>query len=81
MELNLISECPVTIPQQNRESITRNIGGDEIGEGVMIKVFGGNSSGILADLVAGEIIERIRWVIRLALGTGPQAVTEEKRQP
>ncbi len=32
MQLNLISECTVTISQQNREGITRNIGGDEIGE-------------------------------------------------
>src|SRR5512139_1885900 len=30
-QLNLIPECAVTIPQQNREGITRNIGGDEIG--------------------------------------------------
>jgi hypothetical protein len=47
----------------------------------MIEVLGGNRGWILADLVAGKIIKRIRWVIRLALGTGPQTMTNEKRQP
>jgi hypothetical protein len=47
----------------------------------MIKVFGSNSGRILADLIAGKIIKRIRWVIGLAFGTGPQAVTSEERQP
>ena len=46
----------------------------------MIKVFGDNSSRILADLVTGKIIKRIRRVIGVALGTGPQAMTDENRQ-
>src|SRR6185503_20735745 len=44
MQLNLISECTVTVPKQNRKGITRNIGGDEIGERVMIKISGHHSS-------------------------------------
>jgi len=46
----------------------------------MIEVAGHNSSRILADLVTGKIIKRVRRVIGVALGTGPQAVTDEKRQ-
>jgi hypothetical protein len=46
----------------------------------MIKVFSDNSGGILADLVAGKIIKRVRRVIGLALGTGPQAVVDDKGQ-
>jgi hypothetical protein len=43
----------------------------------MIKIFGGYGGRILADLVTGKIIKWVRWIIRVTLGTGPQAVTDE----
>ena len=77
VELHLILECAVTIAQENRKRIAGDICGDEISEGIVIQVAGSDGRRILADLIAGKVIEEIRGIIRLSFGTGCNSTGED----